>query len=404
MKKIRKSIFFIIYTAIIGAITGAIVWGFLKLNSLGAEFLWNYLPAQISFPWYTVVVCTIGGLLVGIWKRKFGDYPESLDKVIARVKKTGRYHYKNISSTFISALAPLILGASVGPEAGLAGIIAGLCTWVSDRLKHFFREIKDLTTIGITAALGTIFNSPLFGFMEPLEGGEEEVKIPKTSKIVLYFVAILSAFGVFALLNHLFGKMGELEGVGGASLDNTNWASVVLLGVIGVLAGYFYFCSHKLIKVFFKPLQKHIIVRCAIGGLALGIIGTLLPLTMFSGESQISTVFDAGAMLGADMLLVIGITKIVLTNVCIESGLKGGHFFPMIFAGVSIGYAFSIILNLDPVVATAILTTAFLANILKKPLATVLLLMIVFPANLIPVMLVAAIFGTVFKTPRRLVA
>ena len=184
MKQIKNQLIFIIYTAIIGAITGLTIWGFLKLYSLGAEFLWDFLPKQVSFPLYTVVVCLIGGLLLGLWKHKFGDAPESLDKVISDIKKTGRYQYNNIFQNFVSALLPLVIGASIGPESGLAGIIAGLCTWVSDKLKKFSVKLKELTSIGVTATIGTIFHSPMFGFMEPIEN-DDNTKLPKTSKIVL---------------------------------------------------------------------------------------------------------------------------------------------------------------------------------------------------------------------------
>ena len=34
----------------------------------------------------------------------------------------------------LCALLPLLLGASVGPEAGLTGIIAALCYWVGDNV------------------------------------------------------------------------------------------------------------------------------------------------------------------------------------------------------------------------------------------------------------------------------
>lgn len=401
MRKFKNGIIFILYAMIIGAITGLIVWAFLKLCSISISFLWDFLPAQSNFPFYPVFICTTGGLLIGLFKRKFGNYPESLDEVMAKVKKTGRYQYKNVPSTFVSALSPLIIGAAVGPEAGLAGIIAGLCTWVGDKLKHFFKELKDLTSIGLTATLGTIFCSPMFGFVEPLES-EEETKLPKISKIVLYFTTILSAFGVFTLFNFVFGKTATLEGVGSTTLENVNWLNVILLIPIGIALGFFYFYSHKFAKFVFKPLKKHIVIKCTIGGLILGIIGMILPLTMFSGEEQIGTVFETGPAIGAIILLVVGVVKIILTNVCIESGLKGGHFFPMIFAGVAVGYAFSMILGIDPIIATATLSTAFLANIIKKPLATVLLLMIVFPANLIPIMLVAAIAGAFLSVPKSL--
>lgn len=43
-----------LYTVILGSITGVIVWSFLKVMNLGIEFLWDYVPKQFSFPLYTV--------------------------------------------------------------------------------------------------------------------------------------------------------------------------------------------------------------------------------------------------------------------------------------------------------------------------------------------------------------
>jgi len=298
-----------------------------------------------------------------------------------------------------SALFPLLIGASVGPEAGLTGVIAGLCTWIGDKLKKFIKEMNEIANIGITASIGTIFKSPMFGFVEPLEN-EEETKIPRTSKIVLYFIAILGSFGMFILLGNLFGKNSGFENIGDATLSNINWLYMILLSLIGIVAGYIYYGSKKLITKIMKPLKNKIFIKCTIGGLVLGLCGTLLPLTMFSGESQIEIILKTGSEIGVLILILIGVLKIILTNVCIETGLKGGHFFPMIFSGISIGYAFSIIFNINPIISMAVVTSSLVAHILKKPLATVLLLMILFPANLIPIMLASAIISCIVKTPR----
>lgn len=399
MKEIKNRFVLILYTMIIGSIVGLIIWGFIKIMNLGIEFLWEYLPEKTNFKLYTLLVCLIGGIIIGLWKKKFGDFPEELNEVIKKVKKEKRYSYNNIFSLLGSALFPLLIGSSVGPEAGLTGIIAGLCTWVGDKLKRFFNEVQELTTIGITATIGTIFRAPIFGFVEPLES-EEETTLPKTSKIVLYFTAILSSFGVFILLNQLTGSKGGLPSVGKPSFDNFNYFYVVILILIGILLGYFYFISHKLVKVSFKLLKDNILVKCIIGGLILGIIGTLIPLTMFSGEEQISIILETGTKIGIVLLIIISLLKVVLTNICIESGLKGGHFFPMIFAGISLGYAMSILFNIDPVISMTIVTSSFLANIMKKPLAVVLLLMIVFPMNLVFIMLISSVVACLFKTPK----
>ena len=384
MIELKNKVLLALYTVVIGVIAGSIIWCFIRFMNLGINFLWEYLPGLINFKYYTIAVCLIGGLLIGLWKSKYGDSPDELNEVIKAVKKEHRYSYNNIFTSIVSALLPLIFGASVGPEAGLTGIIAGLCTWAGDKLKIFNNELEELAHIGIMATLGTIFVSPLFGFVEPLEN-EEESKLPKTSKNILYFVAILSSFGIFIFLNHLTHNHSGLHSIGTAALANLNYFYVIILMAIGIVLSYGYFISH---------------IKGFIGGLLLGIIGTLLPLTMFSGEEQIYLLLGTGAQLGLIVLILTSIIKIVLTNVCIETGLKGGHFFPMIFSGTAMGYAMSILMNMDPIVSMSIVTTSFMASILKKPLAVVLLLMIIFPMNLIPLMLVSAVVACLLETPK----
>lgn len=58
-----------------------------------------------------------------------------MNSVLAQIKKSGRYEYKHIVALFFGALLPLLFGGSVGPEAGLTGVIAGFCTWVGDKLR-----------------------------------------------------------------------------------------------------------------------------------------------------------------------------------------------------------------------------------------------------------------------------
>lgn len=403
MKKIKNNVLLLLYTVILGSIVGAIIWAFLRIMNLGIEFIWDFIPSKIDFPLYTILVCAVGGLLIGLWKKKFGDYPEELGTVLGKVKKTGRYPYNNIFSTIISALLPLISGASIGPETGLTGVIAGLCSWVGDKLKLYFKEVKELTQIGMSATLGSIFHSPLFGFIEPIES-DKDVVLPKTSKIVLYFTAILSSFGVFLLLGKLFGGRAGLESLVTEKVDLWQYLYAIPLAAIGILAGYLYFLFKKLTFSLEQKFKKYTIIRGAVGGLLLGISGTILPLTMFSGEHQMGVVISEAETIGAVMLIVIAVVKLLLTNICIDSGLKGGHFFPIIFCGISIGCAMSLILGIDIVFSASIVTTALVGHTLKKPLATVLLLMIVFPVKLIPIMLFAAIAAKFIETPKILLA
>lgn len=398
MKRVKNKLMMMIYTVLLGTIVGLIIWCFLRIMNTGIWFLWEYIPSVVSFPLYTLCLCTAGGLAVGLWKHRFGDYPEELAVVLKKVKSTGRYSYQNIFSVSVSAMLPLIAGASIGPEAGLTGIIAGLCTWVGDKLKRFRTELQESAAIGMSATLGTIFRSPMFGFMEPLESDKETV-LPQTAKIVLYFSAILSSFGVFFLMNQLFGIQMGMETLSGDAISIDNYLYTLPLTLIGIAAGYLYFAFKKLTGLAEHHLKKFVVLRAVTGGLLLGTAGTFLPLTMFSGEHQIGEVMNNMENIGASMLLLTAVIKLLLTNICIDSGLKGGHFFPVIFCGISIGCAMSLLMGVNVLFSTAVVTTALVGHTLKKPLAVVLLLMILFPPKLIPLMLFAAIAAKFIPTP-----
>lgn len=395
--KVRNRILFMLYSVIIGAVAGLIIWGFLKVMNFSIEFLWHILPNIIEIPFYTIVVCVLGGVIIGIWKKINGDYPEDLNEVIKKVKKDGGYSYNNIGKLSVSAILPLIFGGSIGPEAGLTAIIAGLCTWIGDKFNYLFKEIKELTQIGISATLSTIFNSPMFGFVAPIES-EEETILPKTSKIILYFLSICGAFGIFLLLNYLFGGSMGMSSFENLELSIKEWLWIIPLNLVGIIAGIFYFISEKLVIKISNPIKDYILLKCIISGLLLGITGTILPYTMFSGEHQMTEIMDKWQSIGVLVLLLTAFIKIFITNVCINMGFKGGHFFPCIFSGVSLGYALAILTGLNSAFCVIVITTSLIAFIMNKPLATILLLMIIFPTSAIPVMIIAATIGSVART------
>ena len=126
----------IVFCAILGASSGAVLWLFLKIVQLGTEFLWEMLPETINAPWwYPILLCTIGGAIIGIFRKFFGDYPQSMKAVIGTVKKTGTYPYQKIVVILIAAALPLIFGSSVGPEAGMVGVVVALGCWINENVR-----------------------------------------------------------------------------------------------------------------------------------------------------------------------------------------------------------------------------------------------------------------------------
>ena len=271
----------------------------------------------------------------------------------------------------------------------------GLCCWASDKFKYAGKHIQELTSIGISSTLGVIFKMPLFGVIFPIENESkyaDNFTLSGSSKLVIY---ITSALDSFTLINHFIGSSSGLPRLNATLLTSNDLKWTILLLVIGLLAGIFYNICLKFTKTIFKNCssKKSILLKTVTGGLVLGVIGSFFHYSMFSGEEQLSHLSNNYSQYTPLLLILLGFIKIFLTSFCIHSGWKGGHFFPIIFAGASIGYGFSILLNIEPVFCVCLITSALFGLIMKKTIPVVFLLMICFPIEYIIYILIAAVIG-----------
>lgn len=402
MKKgnIKNTLMYTLLCAFTGALIAAVVWAFMKLMGLGIEFVWEWIPERIGFKFYPLVVCLIGGVVLGLYKGKFGDYPENLETVMGKVKRDKFYPYHNVHWICIAAIIPLIFGGSIGPEAGLTGVIAGLMYWAGAKMRYARERVAEFAETGISATLGVIFGAPLFGIAAPIEqkvDKDKETVVPKASKMISIIVAVIAAFGMFALLSHLFGALEGIPRVEAPDITNTERIFSVPLALAGAVFGYLFLASEKLAHAVFSRLKGKtpIIVSTVLGGLILGLIGTYMPLAMFSGEEQMGELALIYKDMAPWLLIAVGAVKLVLTNICICSGWSGGHFFPVIFAGISIGYGFALLTGLNVAFCLAVITAGLLGVVMRKPVAVSLLLLLCFPIRVIPWLIVAAVIGSI---------
>lgn len=405
---------FIVTMVAMGALAGAVVWAFLFIMELGLDLIWGTLPEVLDFSLLPLAVCGIGGIAIGVHHKFLGDYPESLDTVLAKVKKDNRYEYKNIVSYSTAALLPLIFGASVGPEAGLTGVIAGLCTWVGDRMKRFGSDFKNMTQIGIAAALSAIFTAPLFGFAAPIFGTtsgkrdvftenetEESFVLPKSWKVIVYLCAIAGAMGIFFLPQTLTGSSTAMPHFIEIHYSATELLWALPLIIIGIFAGFLYHAFDMIALKINSLLGDRPVIKALIGGLVLGGCGILLPFTLFSGESQATELAGSWTSFSVVILFLTGFVKLFVTTYCIRSGWKGGHFFPSIFSGIALGLGVAAISGADPVFCMCACTSALVGSITRQPILTVLLLFLCFPLKGVFVMIAAAALGALVPLPQR---
>lgn len=423
--KPANRVLFVACVVLTGALAGAFVWAFFFSMDAGLGFLWNegrlalsgwldnVAPELSRGPFgvalFPFLICMLGGVVIGLYEKKTGIATEDLPDVMAKVKSTGRYEYDHLGKLSIAALLPLLFGGSVGPEAGLTGVIAGLCTWVGDRMRRFGSDFRELTVLGCQAALTALFTAPLYGFAAPLSSdgkhGDSDaeavtIELPKAQKAFVYACAIVGALGAFLGLGALFGgSMGmprfEAAVVGGAELT---W--FIPLVIAGVACGWAFRASDKASAAVSCSMGDRPVAKALLAGLMLSVCGTILPFSLFAGESQTQMVMESFATLGAAALIATAFVKAALTPACINFGWRGGHFFPVIFSGVCLGYGFALIAGVDAVFCVAVCIASLMGAVMRQPVMVVLLLFMCFPPSGVVCMLAAAAIGSAIPLPR----
>ncbi len=435
---------------LLGLLSGAVVWAVLRIMSLGIDALWTWLPQTLglsgSLP-YHLVVCLCGALIIGLVQRQVGPLPDNLEQVMGKLKLQGGYPYDRLHIIAICALLPLIFGGALGPEAGLSGLVAGLCCWAGDRLKCKGDQIVALAEAGFAATLGVIFHAPLFGIAMGLEPDPEDPAesyrtkiVSKKTRIVIYCFGVAGGMLAFWLLGKFLG--------GGSGLPRFNpehaiglsqWKWFIPLLALGICFSLFYMLIHKITLSLGARIAEHPVVSCLIPGLCMAICGWFLPLTMFSGEHQLESLIEgygqlrsgasaaggeasvAGApgvswvadLFGASgssgvsevvfptvgVLILTAILKLVLVNVCINFGWRGGSIFPLIFSGACVGYAFALIVGMDGAFAAAIVIASLYAYQMRKPVAVIMVLLLCFPVTYILPVGIAAFAAAKIPSP-----
>lgn len=423
-KKIDIFLFGIL-SIILGALVGAVTWVFLKCLNIITEFIWISVPEFLGISdvsligqdncgmlFFDIGICVLGGVIIGLWQKKFGIFPESLEEVMAKVKKDKGYNYDKVHILFISALMPLVFGGAIGPEAGLTGVVAGLCTFVGDRLKYKGDRVKEVAGSGLSATLGVIFNAPLYGIFEQIEDrrsgkvNKRERLVNKATRVVLYALAVVGGMLSLKGLSFAFGELEGLprfssERIGDFHVYISQWKWGIPLIIVGIIIALIYILFNKVTSIIGEKLKKYRVISCVIAGLLLGVVGHFVGSGRFSGESQMYTLINNYTDFAVIGLIILGIVKLLMVNVSVNLGWKGGTIFPMIYAAVSVGYACTLLINatgsfdeFEAVFAVAITAASMLGFLMRKPITVIAILLLCFPLSFLPAIIISALVSS----------
>ena len=150
---------------VLGLISALITFAFMALVHQGTGLIWEQAALALGMDarLFTVLVCTLGGLVVGLLVKFFGDHSGIFAEVMREFGKTGRFDYRNAPGIVITAFVSLISGASLGPEAPLADACGSMGTLLSDRLKLNEQETRTMGYSGVSGMLASFITSPFGG-------------------------------------------------------------------------------------------------------------------------------------------------------------------------------------------------------------------------------------------------
>jgi H+/Cl- antiporter ClcA len=341
---------------------------------------------------FTVLICTLGGLLVGLLVKLFGDHNGIFAELMLEFGRTGRFDYRNAPGIVITGFVSLVAGASLGPEAPLADACGGMGTLIADRLKLDEQETRSMGYSGVSGMIAAMITSPFGGALLGLESAQGSTSGKQTYFWVLFPSLLASAVAtvVFVLLSGSFFE--TLYQFPAYTPQLVDLLYAVPLGLIGGVAGLLFMLSLKRLQRLFQPMKQHVVLRGVVGGLAMGIIGALLPLMLFSGEEGTSDLITHAAEIGVVMLIVLALFKLFATALLLATGWKGGYIFPIMFASVALGLAVNLLFPAIPVAATVAATMAgALVAALKAPLFAALMTSALVQMETSPVIAVAVV-------------
>jgi len=322
--------------ALFGVVLAFAALAFLGLVKGGTK-LWFTLPKNPGWldgsVWW-VAVTAGAGVLVGVLRHAF-RLPAKLPGTVQELKSQ-RVEPSTVPGAVAVSLVSLAGGASLGPEAGLGMMGGGLGTWFSERRK-LTEDVRATNTLsGMSGAYGGLLSSPILATILVLE-----VARPKAARFADTLVAsLLSSTVAFAVYFPIAGSTF----VGIYTLPSFKYEDWQLLAAVplGLVAGALALITVVAIGLMTKlmvPLAKRTVLRATIGGLAFGLVGVALPLTLFTGTDQLTTVIRDGAALGAGLLIAVVFAKILVFAVCEATGFIGGPFLVMLFIGGTAGTA-----------------------------------------------------------------
>lgn len=325
-------------SALVGAAAGGLGALLMALISWGSQLGWGH-AVTAGFPTTApmairLTLPLLAGLAIG-WLRRRGAAPlPELHTTLEELHEQGAVKIQPRGSHLLLGLLALLGGGSLGPEALLSRALAewslGLSRW------RWLKAMPWKAACAISGGLG-LFGLPLIGGVALAERPER----PLPSGIWRWLPGLTSGIAGFAVFQG-FSRFGVGEqGVpytwpadGQQLLVHLLWALV--LGAVGGGLGLLFISWRRWSTTLLSRWQQGPMAKAMLGASVLSAMAVLMPLTLFSGEQQITPLLRGELEISGLTMVLIGLFKLLVCGLCLSCGWIGGLFFPLIFSAAAI--------------------------------------------------------------------
>jgi H+/Cl- antiporter ClcA len=281
----------------------------------------------------------------------------------------------------------------VGPEGPLVFLTGGFGTYLSDRFKLKKNDVQVLVYSSIAGAFGGFFGSPVIGAVGAIEYMFIK-ELDLNRHLIPGLLAAAVGYGVYsAILQDSFLGIYSFPDYASLRLVDLWWA--LLVGIIAGFVGIMFKLVFGIVQRVFARFAKRPVTCAVIGGIVIGLIGTFLPLTLYSGQDQLLLIIHNPAAFGIGLLLIMVVVKALITSTSFSTGFEGGPIFPLLFIGGCLGLAISKGLTFIPEgIGVTVGMAAVACAVFPLPLTVALLLGFMGgQTDLLPVIVIGAVTG-----------
>jgi H+/Cl- antiporter ClcA len=357
------------YAVALGVFGALVALVFMGVIGVGNNWYTDSDSGWFGGQWWWVAITAAAGIGVGLL-RHVTRLPEQIPGLIADMKEE-QVNPRLVPGIVAASAVSLIGGASLGPEKALGSMGGGAGTWSSRRrgLETDDRQVNTLT--GFAGAYGGLFSSTVIVVMMVLEvarpGGQR-----LTKALVGAIVASSVSFGIyFAIAGSFFLDVYEVPSY---KYEDWHLLAGVPLGLLAAVIVTLLVIVMKLAAALFGRLKLPSVAKTTIGGVIFGLVGVMLPLTMFTGSDQLTVVLDNAGTLGVGLLIALVLAKILAFAVSQASGFVGGPIFPALFLGGTAGVVVNQVFTGVPLgLAFTCMLAAVPGSVVSAPFSMVLL-------------------------------